>query len=74
MGDNIRNSVRKWGGGGPVLLVPNKLLSKQLNHIPNQRRIAGKKGSESAAMFICCCRTSHTRPLAETQLTFENLL
>lgn len=52
MGDNIRNSVRKWGGGGPVLLVPNKLLSKQLNHIPNQRRIAGKKGSESAAMFI----------------------
>lgn len=52
-GRQYRKSIRKWGGGEdgggcwPGGAFPNKLLSKQLNHIPNQRRIAGKKESKS---------------------------
>lgn len=43
-----------------VLLVPNKLLSKQLNHIPNQRRIAGKRIQESSHVYVLLLCITHT--------------
>lgn len=49
-----------------MLLGPNKLLSKQLNHIPNQRRIAGKRIRERRHVYVLLPHIPDTSDLLKT--------